>query len=186
MVRWFLVAILVATCSGYHYHAAVTRARTSRRTLHAYVQHATTQSATQNTLPLPLRSSIHASAIQSTPLSSLSTALRALAVWLAVFRDRFALWIADLIPFDWIVRRAVRWLAFSASAEQIRFLKEVCQGAAPIAEGALQAAELRETYARAREQGVYTPQLQAEVVDASKFLEDATEQALAQMPNIAI
>lgn len=56
-----------------------------------------------------------------------------------------------------------------------------CEGAAPIAEGALQAAELRETYARACAQGSCTLQLQTEFDEATKFLEDATEEALAQL-----
>ena len=96
-------------------------------------------------------------------------------------RDQLMAWILNHIPFDWVLQRVVRWLAFMASAEQIRSLIALCRGAAPIAEGALQGAQLRETYARACLVGECSIKLQAEVEEATRFLDSATEQALQQL-----
>lgn len=84
-----------------------------------------------------------------------------------------------MIPVDWAVRLVVRWVAFGASAEQLRYIVGICEGGLPIAKSALQAALLREVYSRACDEDVCTPELQAEVAEVTRFLETATERAMA-------
>jgi len=92
--------------------------------------------------------------------------------------QRLKQWIWGVIPIDWLVRRAVRWLAFGASKEQLAYILMLCEGVAPIAQSALQAARLREVYERACDEGACTPALQDDVDKVRSFLESATQQAL--------
>ena len=93
--------------------------------------------------------------------------------------NRLVAWIQNAIPVGWAVRRCVRWFTFNASAQQLRDLIGLCTAAAPIASAALEAAELREVYARAVKQGACTPSLQKEVEELTRFVENATEKSLA-------
>ena len=83
------------------------------------------------------------------------------------------------VKIDWVIRRGLRWVVFDASAKQLRELVGTCEGAAPLARAALQGAELRELYRRACREGAVTPALRQEVEDTERFLEAATEAALA-------
>ena len=112
---------------------------------------------------------------------AVSRRYRALRSWAQRVTARLTDFSLGLIPIDWIIRRCVQWLAFDASAKQCEYVIALCEGAAPIAQSAKQAATLRELYARACADGVCTPELQAEALEVRRFIESATEQALAGM-----
>lgn len=84
----------------------------------------------------------------------------------------------ELVPINWLVRRVVRWLAFSATAVQLRYVIDLCEATVPIAQSALQAARLREVYERACDEGACSPELQQDVAEVTRFLEGTTERAL--------
>ena len=105
---------------------------------------------------------------------AVSRRYRALRSWAQRVTARLTDISLGLIPIDWIVRRCVQWLAFDASAQQCEYVIALCEGAAPIAQSAKQAATLRELYARACADGVCTPELQAEALEVRRFLESAT------------
>lgn len=86
-----------------------------------------------------------------------------------------------MIPVSWLLRKLLRWMAFRASVEQINYICALCAGAIPIAQSALEAARLREVYARACDEGACTPALQRQVDDVTAFVEDATAQALSSL-----
>ena len=104
---------------------------------------------------------------------------RASALWRSL-SSRVLSWLLGLLPVGWIFRTTVRWLAFGASSQQLQYVINICEaGAVPIARSALQAASLREVYARACDEGACTPELQEEIDETGRFLEAATEEALA-------
>ena len=86
-----------------------------------------------------------------------------------------------LVPIDWFVRRFVRWLAFGASPQQLQYVMNVCSGTVPIAQSALAAAEMREAYQQACHEDACSPELQAEIIAATGYLETATEEMLQAM-----
>lgn len=105
-------------------------------------------------------------------MSSLLARCRALS-------NRLVVWILSLIPINFLIRSCLRWLAFDASKRQLQDIMCLCEALLPIARSASQAAQLREVYAIACEQNVCTPELQAEVIEVTKFMRSTTELALS-------
>lgn len=95
--------------------------------------------------------------------------------------SRVTTWLLERIPVSFFVRSALRWLAFSATAHQLQIVIGFCAGALPIAESAVQAAELRELYTQACTEELCSPELQEQVNATTAFVEDATENALAAL-----